>query len=68
MDNNFNEAVSMEKPEQTIQRLEEENNKLQEEVKLLNNKLIEYTNMLKHIEYNVKLTIDQIKDDIFFQD
>lgn len=68
MDNNFNEAVSMEKPEQTIKRLEEENNKLQEEVKLLNNKLIEYTNMLKHIEYNVKLTIDQIKDDIFFQD
>ena len=68
MDNNFNEAVSMEKPEQAIKRLEEENNKLQEEVKLLNNKLIEYTNMLKHIEYNVKLTIDQIKDDIFFQD
>jgi predicted nucleic acid-binding Zn-ribbon protein len=62
-----NEKVSCETPEQTINRLTEENNKLMEEIKMLNDKLIEYTNMLKHIEYNVKLTVDQIKNDIFYQ-
>jgi predicted nucleic acid-binding Zn-ribbon protein len=57
-----------ETPEITINRLTEENNKLHEEIKLLNNKLIEYTNMIKHIEYSVKLTVDQIRHDIWTQD
>ncbi|MGD9152458.1 MAG: hypothetical protein PVG30_02215 [Gammaproteobacteria bacterium] len=51
--------------EETITKLTEENNKLHEEIKILSNKLIVYNNMLKHIEYSVKSTVDQVRDDIF---
>jgi hypothetical protein len=51
--------------EEMITKMTEENNKLHEEIKILSHKLIVYTNMLKHIEYSVKSTVDQVRDDIF---
>lgn len=58
---------SCEKPGQTIKKLEDENLKLKEEIKLLNGKLIEYTNIIKHIEFSVKLAVKEISNDIFLQ-
>jgi hypothetical protein len=60
-----NEKSCCETTEQTITRLQEENYKLHEEIKMLHDKLIEYTNMLKNIEYNVNLTVKQINNDDF---
>ena len=62
------EKACCENPEQTIKRLENEILKLCEEIKILNNKLIDYTNIIKHIEYSVKFTVDQIRNDIFIQE
>lgn len=65
---NMNEYIDdshpcMQPDEKKVLKLEEENNKLHEEVKLLHNKLIEYTNIIKHIEYSVKLSVGQISND-----
>lgn len=67
--NEDNEEVNCcENPRQKINNLEEENSKLMEEVKMLNDKLIEYTNYINHMKFSIDLITEKTKLDIFKQD
>jgi chaperonin cofactor prefoldin len=55
------DECNIETPEMTINRLQEENYKLREEVKSLQNDLIDYTNYISHINMTVNLITHKLK-------
>lgn len=59
--NDDNNNCIVEKPENEIIRLEQENEKLRQEIKFLANQLLDRDNLIEHLKMTFELVHDRIK-------